>query len=181
MAGGQSRRMGQDKARVELGGKRLIDHVIERLTQQCEHVVISGGSNYETGFQFLPDRPSGPKGPVSALWAALQAWDAGAIKGDGIFTVPVDAPFAPLDLCQRLHGASSAIAAAPDGTHQTFAWWVFQDLQEVFAVIDPLKSVSLRYIGSKCGARMEYWDNARGFINLNSPGDVLAVSVRRQD
>ena len=43
IAGGQSRRMGRDKAFVELGGKPLIEHVIQRSADlgQAETIIIT--------------------------------------------------------------------------------------------------------------------------------------------
>ncbi|MBT8061298.1 MAG: NTP transferase domain-containing protein, partial [Gammaproteobacteria bacterium] len=41
LCGGKSSRLGGDKARAELGGKPLLDHVIERLQPQVEDVVLS--------------------------------------------------------------------------------------------------------------------------------------------
>ena len=43
IAGGQSRRMGRDKAFVDLGGKPLIEHVIERSADlgQAETILIT--------------------------------------------------------------------------------------------------------------------------------------------
>ena len=40
LAGGASRRMGQNKAFLELGGKPLIAHVIERMDQVCAEVLV---------------------------------------------------------------------------------------------------------------------------------------------
>jgi len=43
LAGGASRRMGRDKAFLELDGKPLIAHVIERLARVCAEVLVVAG------------------------------------------------------------------------------------------------------------------------------------------
>lgn len=177
LAGGQSRRMGQDKAVLRLGGTRLIDHVLERVFGQCETVMISGRQDYGTGLRIIPDLDKGPKGPAAGLFAACQA----KLPGEGFFTVPVDAPRVPLHLCERLFGPGSAIAAAPDGTHQAFAWWVKADLMAAFEALGKDDSVSLKHLAKLCGARTVIWPNASGFINLNTPQDVEAFQAVDQE
>ncbi|WP_223599086.1 NTP transferase domain-containing protein [Chryseobacterium sp. GVT01B] len=47
LAGGQSSRMGQDKALMKLGEKTVIEYVIDNLSQVFDEVYISGNhSNY---------------------------------------------------------------------------------------------------------------------------------------
>jgi len=54
LAGGQARRMGgTDKASVRLNGRRLIDHVRNRLTPQVDRVLISGRSDYGSGLWLI--------------------------------------------------------------------------------------------------------------------------------
>lgn len=43
LAGGASRRIGRDKAFLELGGRPLIAHVVERLASVCAEVLIVAG------------------------------------------------------------------------------------------------------------------------------------------
>lgn len=43
LAGGTSRRMGRDKAFLELDGRPLIAHVIERIAQVCAEVIVVAG------------------------------------------------------------------------------------------------------------------------------------------
>jgi len=40
LAGGASRRMGRDKAFLELGGRPLIAHVVERMASVCDEVLV---------------------------------------------------------------------------------------------------------------------------------------------
>jgi len=74
LAGGGSRRMeGRDKAVAELAGKRLVDHVIDRLKAQTDRLLISGVRDFETGLTAIPDRDNGPSGPAAGLWA-VASW-----------------------------------------------------------------------------------------------------------
>src|SRR5450759_3567258 len=60
LAGGSSRRMGQDKARLELGGRSLLHRVVEPVSRLCEDVIIAGADNPA---QHLPG--------LSPIWVCL--------------------------------------------------------------------------------------------------------------
>jgi len=108
LAGGNSKRMGRDKALIRVNNKTLIGHVYTSIKTQVNEVVISGLHDYGLGIPVINDDPKGPKGPVGALFAIWSSREEEL--SPGFFTVPVDAPRLPNDLCQRLYGDRSAIA-----------------------------------------------------------------------
>lgn len=74
-AGGQSRRMGRDKALIEFQGKPLIAHVIDTLrTLTGDVIVVSNRSDLYGSFgaRVTPDYEP-PCGPLGGLAAGLQA------------------------------------------------------------------------------------------------------------
>ncbi|MBO9361583.1 MAG: molybdenum cofactor guanylyltransferase [Thermoflexus sp.] len=73
LAGGQSRRMGQDKALLEWHGRPLIAALVERLRQVSDDVIlVAPRLERLLGFaaRLLPD-PTPPVGPLGGLWAGL--------------------------------------------------------------------------------------------------------------
>jgi molybdopterin-guanine dinucleotide biosynthesis protein A/very-short-patch-repair endonuclease len=100
LAGGRSSRMGQDKAFVQLGDTTLLEHVYQRLSPQCEHILISTNSDDPrfSGFQTISDSVTGQLGPLAGILAGLKA-----IKNthEWLVTTPVDCPFLPYDLVDR--------------------------------------------------------------------------------
>lgn len=181
LAGGQSRRMdGRDKALARIGGERLIDRVIARLAPQADSIVISGRSNYETGLKLVPDLAEGPKGPAAGLFAMLRWIEKNENAAAGFLTVPVDAPFLPADLFERLEaGGRSAIAADEEGVHPTFAYWTPSALRAGFAALAEEESISLRALASAAEAAKVRWDGRRSFFNVNAPVDL--DTARRHD
>ena len=81
LAGGHSRRMGRDKARLPWGDVTLLDHALERLRRVCSDVAILPGAEpryLDAGAPVLPDaaRASGPLGGlVTALEQARHERD----------------------------------------------------------------------------------------------------------
>ncbi len=177
LAGGRSQRMhGQDKGRLELCGKRLVDRVIERLRPQAARLILSGSHDYETGLEYIPDLPGTPDGPAAGirsvyLWLAAQAQDA-----EEFVTVPVDGPFLPGDLAARLcAGDGSAIATDGRNDHPTFACWKVRDLTAAWPRLLARPRVSLKGIAATCAARRVLWADRNVFVNVNSPVDLDQV------
>ena len=127
LAGGLGRRMGSvDKGLVQLHGRPLVAHVVDRLRPQVSDVLINANRHSDeyaaTGCRVLPDRVAGYAGPLAGLDAGLHASDAPLVV-----TVPCDAPFLPLDLVARLGAAREAadadvaVASTGDQAHPVFA------------------------------------------------------------
>jgi len=102
-AGGQSRRMGRDKALINYRGQPILAHVIETLRQLSDDViVVSNRSDVygpivdSFGARLVPDfdPPSGPLGGLAAGLAAM--------KRDLAIVVACDMPLLNLDLLRYL-------------------------------------------------------------------------------
>ncbi|WP_425409052.1 molybdenum cofactor guanylyltransferase [Hyphococcus sp.] len=173
-AGGGARRMGgAEKAALMLGGRRLIDIVIARLAPQCDQILIAGPDDYETRCQNLPDRDDGPAGPAAGLWSALVWLQQNAPDTDGIVTAPVDGPFFPGDLFEKLHAADcSAVARDDAGTHPTSAWWRCDDLRKVFKTSTPGEGLALKTLANRAAAMEIVFPGGELFRNINTPEDL---------
>jgi len=127
LAGGKGSRMGGvDKGLQAFRGRRLIDHVYERLAPQVGGVVINANQNqdaYRTfGVRVVSDAIGGFAGPLAGFHAGLSV-----SKRPFLASVPCDSPFLPEDLIARLHaridetGAELAVAKTGDQPHPVFS------------------------------------------------------------
>lgn len=94
LAGGQSRRMGQDKAMLEMRGQRLIERVLKALAQVFQQIVIVTGEQRkygDLGYPVIVDQYP-HCGPLGGIHAGLQA-----AKTPFIFVVACDMPFVSPD------------------------------------------------------------------------------------
>jgi len=168
LAGGKASRMGgQDKGEIEIGGQRLIDLVLERLRPQVDKIIISGTHDYDAGLEVMADLETGPEGPSAALFALIHTHKD--VKG--FLTVPIDGPFFPSGLYDRLSKNGSAIAKGPEREHPTFAHWKRQELLSVFAA-HPGANLALQKIAEETGARRVKFRAESYFRNFNSPEDL---------
>jgi molybdopterin-guanine dinucleotide biosynthesis protein A len=101
LAGGASQRMGRDKAFLELGGRPLIVHVIERMARVCAEVlVVASDARPYTGLgvPLVEDRFHGV-GVLGGLHAGLEA-----AAYELALAVGCDMPFLKPDLLQAFAG-----------------------------------------------------------------------------
>jgi molybdopterin-guanine dinucleotide biosynthesis protein A len=95
LAGGQSSRMGRDKAELELGGKTLLARAVETLGSVCDRVTVVGDREV-AGVRQIRDLHAGC-GPLGGIEAGLRDLiDSGG--GDWAVFLPVDMPFVPSGL-----------------------------------------------------------------------------------
>lgn len=176
LAGGQSRRMGHDKAEVHFRGKRLIDHVVQRLEQQADQIVLSAAQDYATGFPTVADAYDF-QGPVAGLFGVADWLEDRRIQGNGFLTAPVDGPFLPEDLAVRLASDPTQCGIAVDetGKHPTFAFWTLQALRDVRASLS--QAPSLHHLAELTDARIVAWPGKHNFINFNTPDDLANMTV----
>ena len=127
LAGGKGSRMGGvDKGLQAFRGKRLVDHVYERLAPQVGGVIINANQNQEEyksfGVRVVSDAIGGFAGPLAGLHAGLSV-----SKRPFLASVPCDSPFLPADLVERLYarldeaGAELAVAKTGDQPHPVFS------------------------------------------------------------
>jgi len=116
LAGGQSRRMGGgDKGLLDLGGKPMLGHVIDRLRHQVGAIAINANGDparfASFGLPVIPDTVAGFVGPLAGVLAGMRWSAVHAPEARWIVTAAGDAPLLPFDLVARLRTAASG---APD-------------------------------------------------------------------
>lgn len=193
LAGGLARRMGGgDKGLLELGGRPILHHVIDRLSPQVEGLALNANGDPARfagfGLPVLPDSVPGFAGPLAGVLAGLD-WAAGQ-GAEAIVTAAADTPFFPCDLVPCLQLASEemahplALAATPDPErgrvrHPTFGLWpvaLREDLREALA--GGLRKVVLWT--DRHGGREALFPVTGGmdpFFNVNTPEDLARAQA----
>ena len=134
LAGGQSRRMGGgDKGLLEVAGKPMLAHVIDRLSPQVGRMVVNanGDPNRFAGFGLavVPDTVGGFVGPLAGVLAGMRWSLAHAPTARWTVTVAGDAPLVPADLVRKLVEASEnrppgiALARSNGELHPVIGLW----------------------------------------------------------
>lgn len=186
LAGGTGRRMGGvDKALIRLGGARLVDLAVARLSPQVEDLALSANGPVARFADLrLPvladDAATGSRGPLSGVLAALD-WAAGA-GASHVVTVAVDTPFFPCDLVPRLclaaEAAGMAIASSGGRGHPTFGLWPVTLAPVLRAHLRDAPSARVMgFVDLVAAARADFADDD-AFANLNTPEDLAKAEAR---
>lgn len=186
LAGGRATRMGGgDKGLLRVAGRRLLDHVIDRLAPQCAGLAISANGDparlAEFGLPVLPDSLPGHPGPLAGVLAGLD-W-AAAQGAPAIVTAAADTPFLPPDLVVRLRAAAGpaglSLAASPDATgqlqrHPTFGLWPVALRDDLRAALERGERKVALWAG-RHGAGLAVFDSRPRdpFFNVNTPEDII--------
>jgi molybdopterin-guanine dinucleotide biosynthesis protein A len=190
LAGGLSRRMGGgDKALLSLGGRSILDHVIERARPQVSSLALNANGDAARfarfGLPVIADVVEGYAGPLAGVltgleWAAAEHPDCAWVA-----SFASDAPFLSVDLVARLlaaiekDGADLACASSAGRHHPVFGLWpvaLVDDLRHA-VIDDSIRKVdawTARYSLAVADFEVEPFDP---FFNTNRPEDLAEAET----
>ncbi len=134
LAGGLSRRMGGgDKSLRELGGRPILDHVLNRVRPQVGALLLNANGEAsrfaDYGLPVLPDCVEGFAGPLAGVLTGMD-WAAKTVPAcRWLASFACDAPFLPSDLVPTMlsaceaAGADLACAKSRRRAHPVFGLW----------------------------------------------------------
>lgn len=181
LAGGESRRMGCDKTRLDWHGRPLLEHILGRLRTAFQQLVVVGGHPEWVrleGVFWIPDEKPGA-GVAAAILTALRC------LRQPYFVCACDMPFVHAEFGRWLmENASGAAAHVPrwQGQAQPLhaAWFpeaapfVEASLQDgehaVWRILQRLEGAgALRWAEEETVRRFDA--DGQCFVNLNTPED----------
>ena len=98
LAGGQSTRMGTDKALIQINGKTLLENAIDICKPNCQTIIISSNNTGHElfGYEIIPDEIKNC-GPLGGIYSCLKKSET-----EWNFILSVDAAFVTADFVQFL-------------------------------------------------------------------------------
>lgn len=190
LAGGQSRRMGQDKALMRYQGRTLIDNASLLLqSASCDKVLISRNA---PGFLNDKIEDAGPLSGVHAVLDALSQSDNHNGNPCELLVLPVDMPQMTPELLRILvsRGREAEKACYVEKRFLPFYLPVTQDTKALLAnylveqskrrvvgFLEILNAVSLKEGDLKKIARKDESDNKKRLANMSNEDDVEWLNV----
>ncbi len=170
---------GRDKGLIPLHGRALIEYVLERISPQCDTVLININRHQETyekfGYRLIEDSLAGGLGPLAGLLTALEV-----SHSDYVLSVPCDTPQLPLDLVARmldsLKQQQADVCTVDDGKR----------LHPVIMLVKRTLAANLRHYLESGKRKVHDWfysmeyctadfsDQPNAFININTPEQLNA-------
>ncbi len=188
--GGRAERMGgTDKGLIDLAGRPMIAHAIERLRPQAATLAISANGDPSRfacfGLPVVADDPADASGPLAGVLAGLEFCAQSNWPLTHVATLPGDTPFAPMDFVARLQAARRAaggeivVAVSHGRAHHVAALWpaaIAEDLRR--AVVEEgvrkVETFAARYVVTRVEWSAEPLDP---FSNVNTPEDLARAEA----
>ncbi len=178
LAGGQSRRMGRDKAFLPVGGRPVIERVIQRVVPLSDDVTIITNTPeryHHLGCRMESDVYPG-KGALGGIYTAIH----GACHSHCL-VVACDMPFLNPNLLRHLMSLASGfdvvipcIKDFPETMHAIYGKGCLEPIERSLLagrlkIIAFFEDVRVRYVGRDAVAR--FAPNFYSFLNMNTPAD----------
>ena len=178
LSGGAGQRLGGvDKGLEHYRNKPLIEHVIERLKNQVDDIIICANRNLDLyqkyGYRLVVDaEPEQYQGPMAGISAAINCLSKGASDRNNhcLLISSCDSPELPFDhgkkLIQQMQSHSASSSVVHDGVR----------LQNLHCVIDESAWKSLVQFYDQGGRAMHRWHKKNGSINVNFTDQAASFS-----
>jgi molybdopterin-guanine dinucleotide biosynthesis protein A len=184
LVGGKSRRMGRDKAFLEVAGKPLIERVLEVFRESFAQVVLVGDRAElfaDYGLPILPD--IFPGSSLGGLYTGLHYAET-----EYVFVSSCDIPFPNAEIlryiCSQKDGFDAVVPSTPLGYEPLFALYSKSCLVPIrtnlengeFCAYAYYPQIHVRYVLSE---ELAHFDrDGRAFVNINTPEEFARIPLR---
>jgi molybdopterin-guanine dinucleotide biosynthesis protein A len=181
LVGGKSRRMGRDKAFLELAGKTLFERVLELFRKNFERILLVGNHTDRFSAYGLP--------AVSDIYAgsSLGGIYTGLFNANTeyIFVASCDLPFPNGEvlryLCDMRDGYDAVVTTTAEGYEPLFALYAKSCLEPIKSLIEKgdfcayayFPQVKVKYVPYEEVAHLDRDKNA--FVNVNTPDEFKRI------
>jgi molybdopterin-guanine dinucleotide biosynthesis protein A len=181
LAGGQSKRMGRDKALLELGGRTLIARVLDKLALLCDELIISANERdpyTHLAGRVVPDVIPG-RGALGGIHAGLAA-----MRNERAVVVACDMPFLNVSFLRFLAAISPGFdVVVPrlgpyyEPLHAVYGRNCVTAIERVVAdgpqrVVALFEGVRVSEVPEE---QVRLYAAERSFLNVNTPADWAEV------
>jgi len=181
LVGGKSRRMGRDKAFLQIAGKTLFERVLEIFRESFDRIVLVGDRAERFAGYGLPVLPDiYPESALGGLYTALYHAET-----EYIFVSSCDLPFPNreilLYLCSLRDGFDAVVPKTARGFEPLFALYAKGCLGPIkeslesgnFCAYGYYPRVRVRYVQDEELARLDR--DGRSFVNVNTPEEFEKI------
>ena len=181
LAGGKSKRFGDDKTTAKLGNKSLLDHTIEKIEKKFDEILIISNNEKHISIKknvfSTNDLIEGHLGPLVGVLSAMEWIKKHKKNYNWIATFPCDTPFFDENLVDKImncpKNSSKKLFFLKSGNrrHNIFGLWSLE-----------LKDILLKDI-NKGHRKVEEWANKVGseIIEINDENDYNFLNINTKE
>ena len=152
LAGGKSKRFGEDKNQIKLGDKTLLEHVLSKINNKFEEILIVSSHNLEIkkseNITIIPDCFD-DFGPLAGVLSSMKWVKENQKQYNWVATFPSDTPFFDISIIEEykkrinINDSSLYFIKSNNKRHNIFGLWSI-DLLDVLE--DDLKNNNFRKV-----------------------------------
>jgi len=181
LAGGRSKRFGDDKTTAKLGNKSLLDHTIEKIEKKFDEILIVSNNEKHDSIKknvfSTKDLIEGHLGPLVGVLSAMEWIKKHKKNYNWMATFPCDTPFFDENLVDKImncpKNSSKKLFFLKSGNrrHNIFGLWSLE-----------LKDILLEDI-NKGHRKVEEWANKVGseIIEINDENDYNFLNINTKE
>ena len=161
LAGGKSKRFGEDKSKVKLNGKLLIEYTLDKISQKFSKIIIVSNNLNIKNYISINDCVDGQLGPLVGVLSAMKWVKKNNFLYNWVATFPCDTPFFNTSLIDKFIEASKLkenllyFVKSKKKRHNIFGLWSM-DLIEILE-----KDIKNSF------RKVELWADKIGYENIN--------------
>ena len=129
LAGGKSKRFGEDKSTIKLNDKTLIEHTLDKIKSKLNKIIIVSNDKVLKNYITINDCIDGQLGPLVGVLSAMKWIKDNNYSYNWIITFPCDTPFFNISIIDKFVEVSKLnysllyFAKSEEKRHNIFGLW----------------------------------------------------------
>ena len=181
LAGGKSKRFGQEKSQVKLGDKTLLEHSLSKLKSKFDKILIVTNSNTIKDYKTIKDCIEGQLGPLVGVLSAMKWIKKNKFSYNWIATFPCDTPFFNISIIEEFYKASKLndnllyFVKSKEKRHNIFGLWSLKLIEILEKDITENNYRKVEKWANKIGVKTINvpYDDIDPFFNINTKEDLI--------
>ena len=181
LAGGKSKRFGQNKSEVKLGSKTLLEHTLNKIKSKFNKIIIVSNKDLVKNYTVIDDCIEGQLGPLVGVLSAMKWIKKNNFSYSWVATFPCDTPFFNISIIDEFKKASKLndsylyFVKTKEKRHNIFGLWSIKLIETLEEDITKNDHRKVEKWADKIGVKTinVSYDNIDPFFNINTKEDLI--------
>ena len=181
LAGGKSKRFGQDKSEVKLGDKTLLEHTLHKIKSKFSKIIIVSNRKVLKNYTIIEDCIDGQLGPLVGVLSAMKYIKKNNFSYNWVATFPCDTPFFDIYIIEeffkvsKLNDSLLYFVKSKEKRHNIFGLWSLKLIEILEKDIIENHYRKVEKWANKIGVKTinVTYDDIDPFFNINTKEDLI--------
>ena len=181
LAGGKSKRFGQNKSEVKLGNITLLEHTLNKIKSKFNKIIIVSNKDLVKNYTVIGDCIEGQLGPLVGVLSAMKWIKKNNLSYSWLATFPCDTPFFNISIIDKFTKAAKLndsylyFAKTEEKRHNIFGLWSLKLADTLEEDIIKNNYRKVEKWADKIGVKIinVLYDNTDPFFNINTKEDLI--------